>query len=133
MTGSHAPHARHSILVVDDDPVIVRIDIADTGAGIPEAIRDRVFEPFFTTKKVGKGTGQGLAIARSVVVTKHGGSLDFETEMGRGTTFTVRLPIDGQGEEAAEGPRSSAAAGSSCDNAPKTLLRQSGGPARAHR
>jgi signal transduction histidine kinase len=73
----------------------VRIDIGDTGPGIPEAIRHRVFEPFFTTKAVGKGTGQGLAIARSIVVTKHGGSLSFESEVGKGTTFTIRLPIHG--------------------------------------
>jgi two-component system NtrC family sensor kinase len=73
-----------------------RIDIADTGAGIPEKIRQRVFEPFFTTKEVGKGTGQGLAIARSIVVTKHGGTLTFDSETGKGTTFTIRLPI---GEE----------------------------------
>ena len=72
-----------------------RIDIADSGAGIPEAIRNRVFDPFFTTKEVGKGTDQGLAIARSVVVTKHGGNLTFESQVGKGTTFTIRLPIDG--------------------------------------
>jgi signal transduction histidine kinase len=71
-----------------------RIDIADTGSGIPEAIRQRIFDPFFTTKEVGKGTGQGLAIARSIVVTKHHGSLTFESEAGKGTTFTIRLPID---------------------------------------
>jgi len=71
----------------------VRIDIADTGAGIPEAIRPRIFDPFFTTKEVGKGTGQGLSIARSIVVTKHHGSLTFESEVGKGTTFTIRLPI----------------------------------------
>jgi len=71
----------------------VRIDIADSGCGIPEAIRNRVFEPFFTTREVGKGTGQGLAIARSVVVVKHGGTLTFESEIGKGTTFTIRLPI----------------------------------------
>jgi signal transduction histidine kinase len=74
---------------------LVRIDIADSGSGIPEAIRHRVFDPFFTTKEVGKGTGQGLAIARSVVVTKHGGTLTFESEVGKGTTFTIRLPMDG--------------------------------------
>jgi PAS domain S-box-containing protein len=73
----------------------VRIDIADTGCGIPEKIRDRVFEPFFTTKEVGRGSGQGLAIARSVVVNKHGGTLTFESEVGKGTTFIIRLPVDG--------------------------------------
>ncbi|MGB8293839.1 MAG: PAS domain S-box protein [Polyangia bacterium] len=77
---------------------LVRIDIADTGSGVPEAIRHRIFDPFFTTKGVGKGSGQGLAIARSIVVTKHHGSLTFETLMGKGTTFTIRLPIgDGVG------------------------------------
>jgi signal transduction histidine kinase len=74
---------------------LARIDIADSGSGIPEAIRRRVFEPFFTTKEVGTGTGQGLAIARSIVVSKHGGTLSFESEVGKGTTFTIRLPIDG--------------------------------------
>jgi signal transduction histidine kinase len=73
---------------------VVRIEIADTGSGIPESIRDRVFEPFFTTKEVGRGSGQGLAIARSVVVDKHGGSLTFESEIGKGTTFAIVLPID---------------------------------------
>jgi signal transduction histidine kinase/HAMP domain-containing protein len=71
----------------------VEISIGDTGTGIPEATRDRIFDPFFTTKEVGKGTGQGLAIARSVVVNKHGGTLRFETECGKGTTFFIRLPI----------------------------------------
>jgi signal transduction histidine kinase len=75
---------------------VARIDISDSGCGIPEAIRNRVFEPFFTTKEVGKGTGQGLAIARSVVVVGHGGTLTFESEIGKGTTFTIRLPIGGE-------------------------------------
>ena len=70
------------------------IRIEDTGTGIPEKFRTRIFDPFFTTKEIGKGTGQGLAIARSVVVDKHGGSLHFETEEGKGTTFIVRLPYD---------------------------------------
>ena len=70
----------------------VEIRIADTGTGIPESIRDRVFEPFFTTKQIGKGTGQGLAIAHAVVVDKHGGTIRFETEVGAGTTFVIRLP-----------------------------------------
>ncbi len=72
----------------------VEISIGDTGTGIPEAARDKIFDPFFTTKEVGVGTGQGLAIARSVVVRKHGGTLRFETECGKGTTFFIRLPID---------------------------------------
>jgi PAS domain S-box-containing protein len=75
---------------VDGDHVV--ISISDTGTGIPEEIRDRIFDPFFTTKEVGKGTGQGLALARTVV-DKHRGSISFETEMGRGTTFHLRLPL----------------------------------------
>jgi two-component system, NtrC family, sensor kinase len=71
----------------------VEISIGDTGTGIPIAARDKVFDPFFTTKEVGKGTGQGLAIARGVVVNKHGGTLHFETECGKGTTFFIRLPL----------------------------------------
>jgi signal transduction histidine kinase len=71
----------------------IEIAIGDTGTGIPETARENIFDPFFTTKEVGKGTGQGLAIARSVVVNKHGGTLRFETECGKGTTFYIRLPV----------------------------------------
>jgi signal transduction histidine kinase len=71
----------------------VEISIGDTGRGIPVEVRSRIFDPFFTTKEVGKGTGQGLAIARTVVVDKHGGTLHFETELGQGTTFYIRLPV----------------------------------------
>jgi signal transduction histidine kinase len=83
----------------------VRIEIEDTGSGIPDTIRARVFEPFFTTKDVGRGTGQGLAIARSVVVDKHGGTLTFESEVGKGTTFLVVLPINGEKCAPATEPR----------------------------
>jgi len=69
------------------------VQIHDTGPGIPEAIRGRIFEPFFTTKPVGKGTGQGLALAHSVIVKKHCGRIWFESEPGKGTTFFVRLPV----------------------------------------
>ncbi|MCG8591342.1 MAG: ATP-binding protein [Proteobacteria bacterium] len=72
----------------------VEIDVRDTGGGIPADVRERVFDPFFTTKEVGKGTGQGLAISRSVVVDRHGGDLRFEVEEGVGTTFVIRLPIE---------------------------------------
>lgn len=74
----------------------VAIAISDTGCGIPENIRDRIFDPFFTTKSVGRGTGQGLAISRSIVVEKHDGTLTFESEIGHGTTFYIRLPIEGK-------------------------------------
>jgi two-component system NtrC family sensor kinase len=71
----------------------VEVRVTDNGSGIADAVRGRVFEPFFTTKEVGKGTGQGLAIAYSVIADKHGGSITFETELGRGTTFIVTLPL----------------------------------------
>jgi signal transduction histidine kinase len=71
----------------------VLISIGDTGTGIPREVQDRIYDPFFSTKEVGRGTGQGLAIARSVVVDKHGGELRFETEEGKGTTFFIRLPL----------------------------------------
>ncbi|HET9627717.1 MAG TPA: ATP-binding protein [Kofleriaceae bacterium] len=69
------------------------ISIGDTGTGIADDVRDHVFEMFFTTKPVGKGTGQGLALARSVIVDKHHGTLTFDTEVGVGTTFHVAIPI----------------------------------------
>lgn len=78
------------------------ISISDTGAGVPEAIRNRIFDPFFTTKEVGKGSGQGLAIVRSVVVDGHGGTVGFESTPGHGATFTVRLPIQPPAQTAAE-------------------------------
>ena len=80
-----------------EDAAVV-IAISDTGAGIPESIRDRIFDPFFTTKKVGRGTGQGLAIARSVI-DRHKGTLTFETQVGKGTCFYVRLPTAGSGAQ----------------------------------
>ncbi len=93
---------------VEGDDVV--IEVCDTGPGIPEEIRSKVFEPFFTTKEVGRGTGQGLALARRVIVEGHQGSLTFDSTVGMGTTFKVRLPIapadvktpqHGEGERAA--------------------------------
>lgn len=84
----------------DGDHVEVRVH--DTGTGIPQENRHRIFEHFFTTKQVGKGTGQGLAIARSVIVDKHGGQIAFETETGKGTTFIIRLPVEAQSKPAVE-------------------------------
>ncbi|MFW5739935.1 MAG: sensor histidine kinase, partial [Myxococcota bacterium] len=84
------------------DPDTVCIQVADTGCGIPKSAGNRIYDPFFTTKPVGKGSGQGLAIARSIVVDKHDGTLSFESEEGKGTVFSLRLPIDG----ASKSPRS---------------------------
>jgi len=71
----------------------IEIRIGDNGPGIPKEIHSHIFDPFFTTKEVGKGTGQGLAIAHSVIVEKHNGIIEFETETGKGTTFIIRLPV----------------------------------------
>ncbi len=71
----------------------VEIRLQDNGAGIPQEITDKIFNPFFTTKEVGKGTGQGLAIARSIIVNKHGGTIEFDSEVGKGTTFIICLPF----------------------------------------
>lgn len=70
------------------------IEIGDTGCGIPEGNREQIFEQFFTTKEVGKGTGQGLAIAHNVIVNQHGGRIDVQSKVGEGTTFVIRLPIE---------------------------------------
>lgn len=78
---------------VDGDQVVIRI--SDTGTGIPDHVRAKIFDPFFTTKDVGRGTGQGLPLARAVVREAHGGTLTVRSEPGAGSTFTVRLPIDG--------------------------------------
>lgn len=73
----------------------IEISIRDTGPGIPASIQSRIFEPFFTTKPVGKGTGQGLAMAHSTIVKRHQGRIWFETEIGQGTTFFIQLPLNG--------------------------------------
>jgi PAS domain S-box-containing protein len=72
----------------------IEIRISDNGMGIPDTIINKIFDPFFTTKEVGKGTGQGLAISHDIIVNKHNGSIELESEIGRGTTFYIRLPIE---------------------------------------
>jgi PAS domain S-box-containing protein len=86
--GSIAIHTRR-------DGEYVVVSITDTGGGVPAEVAGRIFDPFFTTKEVGRGTGQGLAIARTIVVERHGGTLAFDSDPGRGTTFHVRLPVAG--------------------------------------
>jgi PAS domain S-box-containing protein len=78
------------------DGTYVVIEIADTGTGVPAEIADKLFDPFFTTKDVGIGAGQGLTLVRSLVTDRHAGTIGFTSEVGVGTTFTLRLPVDGQ-------------------------------------
>ena len=87
---------------LDADHVEVRV--TDTGTGIPESVRPKIFEPFFTTKDVGKGTGQGLAMIYGCIVKRHGGTVTFETEVGKGTAFIIRLPLKPQAGTAAGPP-----------------------------
>jgi PAS domain S-box-containing protein len=74
-----------------DDTAEIRIE--DNGLGIPDTIKDQIFDPFFTTKEVGRGSGQGLAIAHDVVVNKHGGSISVNSSPGAGATFILQLPL----------------------------------------
>jgi len=79
---------------LDGDEVVIAI--SDTGRGIPDDIRSKIFDPFFTTKEVGRGSGQGLPLARGVIHEGHGGTLTLDTTPGAGSAFTIRLPIDGK-------------------------------------
>jgi len=90
--GQGAPKGRIAIRT-GHEPGRVWIEVADDGVGLPPEVRSRIFDPFFTTKDPGKGTGQGLAIARSYVVERHGGHIDVASEPGCGATFRVELPI----------------------------------------
>jgi PAS domain S-box-containing protein len=84
------------------DGSMVEIRVADTGTGIPAEFRAKIFEPFFTTKDVGKGTGQGLSIVYGCIVQRHGGTITFQTEVGWGTVFIIRLPLQPTGETSAK-------------------------------
>jgi signal transduction histidine kinase len=76
------------------EPPFATIEISDSGCGISKENMHKIFDPFFTTKEVGKGTGQGLAIVHDIVVEKHGGNIDIESEEGKGTSFIISLPLD---------------------------------------
>ncbi len=82
--------------VQDDD---VEVIFEDNGCGIAQENIDKIYDPFFTTKEVGKGTGQGLAISRSIVVDRHGGTIEVNSTVGEGTRFTLRLPVAGRSVE----------------------------------
>lgn len=101
VNAAHAIAGRPSALAAAPGVITIRtrresehavVEISDNGIGIPAAIRHKIYTPFFTTKEPGKGTGQGLPIARRVVLN-HGGTIDFDSVEGQGTTFTIRLPL----------------------------------------
>jgi two-component system, NtrC family, sensor kinase len=83
-----------------DTPVLMaELAIADTGCGIPPNNLRRIFDPFFTSKEVGKGTGLGLAVSHGIV-SAHGGVIEVDSEVGKGSTFRVYLPLAAEGETA---------------------------------
>jgi PAS domain S-box-containing protein len=75
------------------DEAYAHVSVRDDGCGMTPQTRERIFDPFFTTKPVGRGTGQGLAISHNVIVDKHAGAIDVESELGVGSTFTIDLPL----------------------------------------
>jgi signal transduction histidine kinase len=81
----------HISTALEGDTVVIRV--RDNGCGIPAEHLSRVYDPFFTTKEVGRGTGQGLAITRSIIVDKHAGDVSVTSTVGAGTEFTLRLPV----------------------------------------
>jgi signal transduction histidine kinase len=72
---------------------LIIISIADNGGGMPKNIKSKIFDPFFTTKAVGKGTGLGLSISHSIIVEKHNGKLECNSELGQGTEFIIEIPV----------------------------------------
>ena len=80
-------------VITRQDEEWVEIQISDTGTGIPAPVRDKLFDPFYTTKATGKRGGLGLSIAHFIIERKHGGKITFETKLGSGTTFIIRLPL----------------------------------------
>jgi signal transduction histidine kinase len=73
----------------------VEVSVSDNASGIPQGLESKIFNPFFTTKGIGKGTGQGLAIARSIIVDRHKGEIDVDTTRDDGTRFLIKLPVTG--------------------------------------
>lgn len=78
-------------IVVERD--LIKIVIKDNGPGMPATVKNKIFEPFYTTKSVGSGTGLGLSVSHSIITQHHSGTFEVESEVGKGTAFTIRLPI----------------------------------------
>ena len=90
--GASSQMGRIAIRTFQEEANVV-VTVSDTGCGIPPGARERIFDPFFTTKAVGRGSGQGLALSRTIIHDKHGGEMSFESTVGKGTTFIVKIPI----------------------------------------
>jgi signal transduction histidine kinase len=87
------------IISTSQDEKDVIIKVSDNGSGISPTIINKIFDPFFTTKEVGKGTGQGLAIAHDIIVNKHKGYINVTSELGKGTTFIIKIPKEKNGNK----------------------------------
>ncbi len=72
----------------------VVLEISDNGPGIPEDILSKIFEPFFSKKEIGQGTGLGLSISYEIIVKNHKGKMEVESKVGKGTKFTIKLPLN---------------------------------------
>lgn len=86
------------VRVSEDPPCFVRFDVEDTGCGIDSEILERIFEPFYTTKSVGQGVGLGLSVSYSIIM-RHGGKIEARSEKGKGSVFSVFLPVSGECEQ----------------------------------
>jgi len=97
------PENRKGLIIIESKDNLAKgtvdVTISDNGPGIPEDVRERIFDQFFTTKEVGKGTGQGLSICRSIIKNRHGGDIKVESEVGEGTSFTISLPLNAKEED----------------------------------
>ncbi|MEQ9023208.1 MAG: HAMP domain-containing sensor histidine kinase, partial [Pseudomonadales bacterium] len=80
-------------VITESDEKNLIIHVKDNGAGIPKKVKEKIFQPFFTTKATGSGTGLGLSISHDIVTKGHGGKIELESTEGKGTTFTVKIPI----------------------------------------
>jgi signal transduction histidine kinase len=94
-TQSGSPEPGRIVIETSVSENVVCIAIRDNGAGIPEEMETQIYDPEFTTKPPGKGTGLGLAIVKDIIENKHHGSVELQSEVGIGTTFRIKLPIEG--------------------------------------
>jgi len=81
------------VLSISEEDNMVSIKVRDNGNGIPDSVKDKIFQPFFTTKRTGEGTGLGLSLSYDIITKGHGGNINVQSETGKGTEFTIQLPL----------------------------------------